>query len=122
MKQFTMNINSDLLREAKSFALKHDTTVSDLVRSLLSEKLEWKGDVSRVPDYQETQKILRDYSERRVGKRESFDLLGLRVDQYDVFAELMNNSELSWPEPDRLAAIDEGKLVELVIAEAYDEN
>jgi hypothetical protein len=122
MKQFTMNIDESLLHAAKLHALQHGTTVSDLVRSMLLERLGVKPVGNVRLDDSDIDRVLSLYSAGEIDRRDAFEQLGFSVDQFGDFADLMNERRLQWPALDPKASAEQGEIVAALIVGDADED
>ena len=123
MRQFTMNIQPDLLLAAKRHALESGINLSDLVRSTLAREIGWTppSDEGGVPD-EALPAVFAAYSEGRVTRRRAMQELGWGPERTMAFAEAMNVMGLPWPTPDPDQIDAEARLVVDVIEENADED
>jgi hypothetical protein len=101
-RQFTMKIEDGLLAATKKHAIEHGLTVSDIVRDHLTALTGWTP-TNAVQDVKEDVVIdvLNRYSAKEISRSEAMAMIGLRPDETERFAQLMNDNAIAWPAPDK---------------------
>jgi hypothetical protein len=100
-RQFTMKIEDGLLAATKRYALEHGLTVSDVVRDHLSALTGWTaGGNGEGLQEGAVIEVLNRYSAKELSRGEAMSQIGLRQDETQRFAQLMNENGITWPSPD----------------------
>ena len=117
LKAYTLNLDDSLMMAAKSKALQDRTSVSEMVRRLLSEHLGLSNRMAdNAPDEKKIIETLRSYSSGELKRSEAMLAIGLDPVELEAFTSLMNEYGISWPEVDRERAEKEGEYVARAIA------
>ena len=117
LRPYTLNLDDYLMMAAKSKALQDRTSVSEMVRRLLSEHLGFSDRMAdNTPHEKEIIEILEDYSSGQLKRSEAMRTIGLDPVELEAFTSLMNEYGISWPEVDRERAEKEGEHVARAIA------
>ena len=117
LKAYTLNLDDSLMMAAKSKALQDRTSVSEMVRRLLSEHLGLSNRMAdNAPDEKKIIETLRSYSSGELKRSEAMLAIGLDPVELEAFTSLMNEYGISWPEVDRARAEKEGEYVARAIA------
>jgi len=117
LKAYTLNLDDSLMMAAKSKALQDRTSVSEMVRRLLSEHLGLSNRMAdNTPDEKKIIEILEDYSSGQIKRSEAMRAIGLDPVELEAFTSLMNEHGIPWPEVGRERAEKEGEYVARAIA------
>ncbi|OPY66815.1 MAG: hypothetical protein A4E57_02617 [Syntrophorhabdaceae bacterium PtaU1.Bin034] len=117
LRPYTLNLDDSLMMAAKSKALQDRTSVSEMVRRLLSEHLGLSNRmVDNVPDEKKIIETLESYSSGQLKRSEAMRAIGLDPVELETFTSLMNEYGISWPEVGRERAEKEGEYVARAIA------
>ena len=117
LKAYTLNLDESLMMAAKSKALQDRTSVSEMVRRLLSEYLGLSDRTAdNTPHEKEIIEILERYSSGQLKRSEAMRAIGLDPVELEAFTSLMSEYGMSWPEVDRERAKKEGEYVARAIA------
>ena len=117
LRPYTLNLDDSLMMAAKSKALQDRTSVSEMVRRLLSEHLGLSNRmVDNVPDEKKIIETLESYSSGQLKRSEAMRAIGLDPVELEAFMSLMNEYGISWPEVAREHAEKEGECVARAIA------
>jgi hypothetical protein len=117
LRAYTLNLDDSLMMAAKTKALHDKTSVSEMVRRLLSEHLgigdKTAGDA---PDERKIVETLKKYSSGQLKRSEAMQEIGLDQVELGAFISLMNEYQIQWPEINREQAKEEGEYVSRAIA------
>ena len=117
LRAYTLNLDESLMMAAKSKALQDRTSVSEMVRRLLSEHLGF-GDrtTDNAPHEKRIIETLGNYSSGQFKRSEAMRAIGLDPVELETFTSLMNEYRISWPKVNRERAEKEGEYVARAIA------
>ena len=87
MSTLTLNLDDHLLHQAKTYAISQGTNLNEMIRNYLAE-------MTKKSDFAQIQTILKQYSEDKLGRKETMALLGV---DYGELIVMM--SENQWPLP-----------------------
>lgn len=118
LRPYTLNIDEDLMRAAKSRALSERTSVSDIVRRLLAGYVGFQADDDATIEDERVLEVLRRYSAGGMRRSEAMRVIGLDPIELDRFNDLMDQFKIPWPAPDRARAEQEGAVVASMIEES----
>ncbi|WP_061934666.1 hypothetical protein [Aureimonas sp. AU22] len=104
MGQFTFLIDEDLRRAAKIYAAERGTTLSDLIRDLLTSKIGWKVIMSAEPDDATLRAVLAAYGDGLIERSDALQRLGRDPSEVLWLRERMNELGVAWPQQAREAA------------------
>jgi len=117
LRAYTLNLDDSLMMAAKSKALQDRTSVSEMVRRLLSEHLGFSDRMAdNTPHEKEIIEILEDYSSGQLKRSEAMRAIGLDPVELETFSSLMSEYGILWPEVGREQAEKEGEYVARAIA------
>lgn len=117
LRAYTLNLDDSLMMAAKTKALQDRTSVSEMVRRLLSEHLGFSMQtVKNTPDGKKVLEALEAYSSGQLKRSEAMRAIGLDPVELEAFMSLMNEYGISWPEVAREHAEKEGECVARAIA------
>jgi hypothetical protein len=116
LRAYTLNIDDALMKAAKQRALDDGTSVSEVVRRLLSDHLgvQWKESAMQPPD--EIMKSLARYSAGAIRRNEAMRAIGLDVADLGRFNALMAEFDISWPALDMVRIEQQAAVVTELIS------
>jgi len=96
LRPYTLNLDDSLMMAAKSKALQDRTSVSEMVRRLLSEHLGLSNRmVDNVPDEKKIIETLESYSLGQLKRSEAMRAIGLDPVELETFTSLMSEYGIS---------------------------
>lgn len=116
LRAYTLNIDDRLMHAAKARALHERTSVSEIVRRLLSGYVGLAIEQQALADGAKVAETLSRYSKGEVRRSEAMRAIGLDIVELDRFNSLMTEFGFDWPEEDPARVAQQAEIVAGMVA------
>lgn len=116
LRAFTLNLDDRLMQAAKARALQERTSVSEIVRRLLSGYVGLAVEQPPMADPTKISEVLDRYSRGEIRRSEAMHAVGLDIADLDPFNALMIEFGIGWPEQDTARVAEQAEIVAGIIA------
>ena len=111
LRPYTLNIDDRLMHTAKARALQERTSVSEIVRRLLSGYVGLAIEQPASIDDVKAAETLSRYSKGEIRRSEAMRAIGLDIVELDRFDSLMTEFGFDWPEQDPARVAQQAEIV-----------
>src|SRR5580692_12130881 len=111
LRAFTLNLDDRLMQAAKARALQERTSVSEIVRRLLSSYVGVAVEQPATVDATKITEVLVRYSKSEIRRGEAMRAVGLDIADLDQFNALMVEFGIGWPEQDAARVAEQAEIV-----------
>jgi hypothetical protein len=116
LRAFTLNLDDRLMQAAKARALQERTSVSEIVRRLLSSYVGVAVEQPATVDATKITEVLVRYSKSEIRRGEAMRAVGLDIADLDQFNALMVEFGIGWPEQDAARVAEQAEIVAGIVA------
>jgi hypothetical protein len=116
LRAFTLNLDDRLMQAAKARALQERTSVSEIVRRLLSSYVGVAVVQPATVDATKITEVLVRYSKGEIRRGEAMRAVGLDIADLDQFNALMVEFGIGWPEQDAARVAEQAEIVAGIVA------